>query len=255
MKIFLGLVVALIILYGVNTYLTGKIIAPIKNSAETERPANLHFTLITNDCENCYDMENLVSFLKQQNINVVLEKTISYNDEEAQRIVTENKIGSLPALVITGETFQSQLTHLWQSLSVEPVNDVVVLNDIPPYYSLEENKVVGVVQVIRLVDNSCSECYDVETHMQILPGFGIHIDEPLLYDVSSTEGQELIQKYSITKVPTIILSPDASVYDSLNQVWTQVGTVEKDGWYIFRSVEQMGVYKDLNQNKTIGAEE
>ncbi len=250
---FLGLSIALVILYGINIFLTGGFIESIKASAEDQRPANLHLTLIANDCENCYDMNELVSFIKSQNVKIIQEKNLLFTDKDAQKIMSENNIKSLPALIITGETFQSNIAPLWQNLGVEPVDDVIVLSDIPPYYSLDEKIVVGLVEVIRLTDNSCVECYDVETHMQVLPRFGIYIDRSLTYDISSDNGKKLVEKYNITKVPTTILSPDVSIYNSLVQIWNQVGTVESDGWYVFRATDQMGTYKDLSQNKVINS--
>ena len=252
-NVFLGLVVVLIVLYGVNIYVTGKIISPFKTS-ETERPANLHLALITNDCDSCYDMDNVVSFIKRQtSVKIITEKNLTYADKEAQELVTKNNIKSLPALVITGETLQDNVISLWNSMGAEFVGNVVIASGIPPYYSLDEQKIVGLVQVIKLADNSCVECYDVENHMTILTRFGIYIDKSIPYDISSANGKTLVQKYNITKVPTIILSPDVSVYSSIVQVWDQVGTVETDGWYIFRATEQMGTYKDISQNKIINA--
>lgn len=251
---FFGLVVVLIVLYGVNIFITGNIIGPLKDSAEKERPANLHLALITNDCDNCYDMNNAASFIKRQTtVKVITEKNLTYADKAAQELVSANNIKTLPALVITGETLQDNVMPLWNSMGAEFVGNVVIVNGIPPYYSLDAQKIVGLVQVTKLTDNSCAECYDVENHMAILPRFGIYIDKSIPYDVSSANGKTLVQKYNITKVPTIVLSSDASAYTSLNNVWGDVGTVESDGQYVFRAVEQMGTYKDLARNNVINA--
>jgi hypothetical protein len=247
LKMFFALVVVLIVLYAINIFLTNQIINPIKAAREKERPANLQLTTIAIDCENCYNITNLVSFIKRQNVKIIEEKNLPYTSTEAQKIISENNIKSLPALVISGQVFHQNLAPLWNSLGVQPKNNVVVINNIPPYYSLETQKIVGLVQVILLTDNSCAECYDVNVHMQILPRFGVYISNSLAYDIASTKGKELLQKYNITKVPTILLSPDAAVYDALNSIWNQVGTVEKDGWYVFRATEEMGNYRDLSR--------
>ncbi len=252
--VFLALVVVLVAIYGINIYATNNLLGPIKASAEKQRPANLHLTLVTNDCQNCFDMNQVAAFVKkQENVKIILERNLLDTDKEAQGLIAENKIKSLPALIITGEVSQSNIAPLWDNLGVQPLNGAVVLSDMPPYYSLDARKVVGLVQAIRLTDNSCAECYDVEAHMQILPRFGIYVDKSLTYDISSNNSKELLQKYNITKVPTIILSSDASVYLGLNQIWNQVGTVEEDGSYIFRATEQMGIYKDLSNNTIVNA--
>ena len=253
LNVFIGFVLVLIVLYGINIFITGGVIFPIKASAEESRPANLHLTLIVTDCDNCYDMNNVISFIKRQNVKIIQERSLSYNEEEAQALVSKNNIKSLPAVIITGQVSQSNVANLWNSLGVQPLDNTVIVSGYPPYYSLTENKIVGLVQVIRLTDNSCAECYDVERHMEILPSFGIFVEKSLTYDVSSSNGKNLVQKYNITKVPTTILSPDVSAYASLDSIWDRVGTVEGDGWYVFRATEQMGIYRDLSLNKTVNA--
>ena len=71
------------------------------------------------------------------------------------------------------------------------------------------------------------------------------------YDISSKEGKELIARYKITKIPIIILSPDASAYPSFISAWDGVGTKETNGWFIMRNPELLGTYKDLSTNQIL----
>ena len=73
-------------------------------------------------------------------------------------------------------------------------------------------------------------------------------------DALSGEGQGLISKYKITRVPTILTSPESDQYTNLKNVWKNVGTVESDGWYVFREMQQLrgAVYKDLTTNQIVG---
>ncbi|MDO8618388.1 MAG: hypothetical protein Q7R49_00420, partial [Candidatus Daviesbacteria bacterium] len=73
-------------------------------------------------------------------------------------------------------------------------------------------------------------------------------------DISSVEGKSLLARYGITKVPTILISPEADQYANLKNVWKNVGTVETDGWYVFREMQQLrgAVYKDLTTNQIVG---
>lgn len=251
-NILLGLVVALIVLYAVNVIITGKIIGSIRTE-EKQRPANLHLTLVKPDCENCIDFGTLISAIKQQNVKILQEKNLSYAEAEAKSLVSENNIKSLPALVVKGEVSHPDIASLWDRLGAKPANNVVVISGIPPFYNVAAQKIEGLVQVIKLTDISCVACYDVELHMQILPRFGVFVSNATAYDISSGSGKDLVQKYNIAKVPAILLSPDASVYPAIVQVWSGVGTKEKDGWFVFRNVEQMGTYRDLNQNTIINA--
>ena len=45
----------------------------------------------------------------------------------------------------------------------------------PPYKDLTQNKIIGLVDLTMLTDDSCSNCYDVNTNKQILAGFGMKI--------------------------------------------------------------------------------
>ena len=105
-----------------------------------------------------------------------------------------------------------------------------------------------------LVDDQCSDCYDVSIHKSALERFGVYLSEEETVDYLSGAGKNLVSKYNIKKIPTIILSKNANVYESLNQAWEQVGTIETDGTYVFRDVESMGNYNDLDLNEIVLAE-
>ncbi len=93
------------------------------------------------------------------------------------------------------------------------------------------------VMVTYLTDMSCSECYDVNINSEILRGqFGLKLTESYV-DAGSDEGQELINKYKITRYPTFILSSDAMDSELLSNVWASVGSVESDGALVFRVPE------------------
>ena len=70
-------------------------------------------------------------------------------------------------------------------------------------------------------------------------------------DLSDPKSQELITKYHITKVPTIILSPEAKYYKRLADNWQRDGRVASDGYYIFTAPEKIGTYRDLTTNEII----
>ena len=68
------------------------------------------------------------------------------------------------------------------------------------------------------------------------------------YDINSTEGSALIKKYNITEIPTILYSPETSVYPHFAEAWiNQSNTVESDGWFVFRAVDKVGeVYQNVS---------
>ncbi len=240
-------------LYAINIILAGRIIATVKPSGETNELATLHLTTIKADCEKCFDMQSVATFIASQKVRILTQKNLSSSDAEAKRLMSENGITTLPALVITGKISDPSVSAILERLAAKISGNAAVISGIPPYYNTETQKTEGLVNVIELTDNSCSECYDPELHMQILPRFITYVNNVTDYDISSDAGKELIQKYNITKVPTILLSPDASVYSSLTGIWNSVGTKESDGWHVFRATEQMGIYKDLANNTVVNA--
>lgn len=252
-SIFIVLALALVFLYSVNLVYTNKVFSPIREQAAEQKPASLSFFLIKNDCAKCFDMAGYVAHIKSRNIRAVQENTLGIEDKTAQKLVEQHAIKSLPALVVTGEVSKAPLAQIWSSLGGVQSDSAVVIQGVPPYYELSTGRIVGLVDVVYLADSACPECYDVSEHQAILLGFGIQPDNSLQRDASSDEGKALIKKYGITKLPTILLSPAASVYQGLAQVWPQVGTKEADGWHVFRSVELMGTYKNLSSGKIVNA--
>ena len=87
----------------------------------------------------------------------------------------------------------------------------------------------------------------------ILQQFGVAFKEEKILDVARPEAKSLLQKYNISKIPVIILSPDASVYPSLDKAWKSVGTVADDGWLVMRKAEVLGTYRDLITNQVVSA--
>ena len=116
---------------------------------------------------------------------------------------------------------------------------------------ITEKKVKGLVTLTLLDDKSCIECYNVSLHKLVLDRFNMYIEDERMVDITDSEGKYLINKYSITQVPTIILSGEVSEYTALTNIWDQVGTVEEDGSYVFRKLEVMGTYKDLTADKVV----
>lgn len=107
----------------------------------------------------------------------------------------------------------------------------------------------GKFSLIYLTDKSCSECYEVTGHRPIIEGYAAKPFEERSVDLADPEGQKLVADYGIKKVPTIILNGDLSVYPAFQEIWSQVGTIEEDGAYVFRETEVMGSYLDLETGK------
>lgn len=322
---------------------------------ERNKPALISMTIIKNSgCEECYDINKVVSTIKENNVNVTSERTLEFSDPEAKNLIMQNNIKKLPTVIVTGEINKTgnmdlalknsvllfeQLTPVYYDLALnKEVGKVTLINikdsscknctdlsslptqliragviisdektlDIaqaqeyvakynltkiptvvfssdlsaysgnqilaswdkigtveydgsyilravpPPYKDLSTNSVRGLVDLIYLTDNSCTQCYNVTLHKLILARFGLFLNSEKSIDTSSTEGKNLVSKYKITKVPTIVLSKEAKDYESFVELWSQVGTIENDNVFIFRNFEVLNVpYKDLTTNSVI----
>ncbi len=218
-------------------------------------PGPVKATLIVDlGCKDCSNPGLLEEALKNAGVAFSESQTYPFSGQTGSELMAKYNVTKVPAIILSKEFGDyGQLASSWPQIgSVEPDGAYVLRKIQPPYLDISTKKVVGRVRLVELVDANCTECYDVSLHRSITPRFGIaNFTSMDRYDINSTKGAELAAKYNITKVPTILLSPEASKYESLGAVWPQVGSVENDGWYVFRAAEGMGAYKDLASGKVV----
>ena len=204
-------------------------------------------------CDKCTELSQIIDGLKK-NVKIIDEKEVDINSSEGRSLISKYSIKQAPALILSKELSVYSVSEGWSNVgSIEEDGSYVMRGISPPYTNTSTNKVVGLVGLTMLTDKSCTECYDVTIHKQIIPQFGVaSLGAEKTVDVSDGEGKALIKRYDIKLVPTIILSKDAEVYPALKQIWQKVGSVEDDGTYIFRKLSDLGVpYKDLTTGETV----
>lgn len=206
-------------------------------------------------CKKCNDLGILVSQIKQSGIKIAAEKNLTPDSAEGKEIINKYGIDFAPALILSKDAGVYQLIQqAWSQIGTKEIDGNYVLRAVnPPYINLTTGKLRGLVKAIYLTDKSCADCYDASVHKQILTSpqsFAILLDEEETFDVSDTNGKELILRYNITQVPTIIISDEAGAYPS-SQALRQFFSVEKDGYYIFRTAQVMGTYKDLAAGQVV----
>ena len=258
----LGLVVALAAIIWV-AYLSGIFITfqsnltlneKIAEAKEAERPADISIVILQeSSCQDCSNLTPLLDAIKKENVKINSEKTVEITSPEGMELINKYSITKVPALVISGEIEkEANLKAMWPQLG-EVKEDTFILRQVgAPYVLIDSGDVIGRIKWVMLTDTSCTECYDVANHEIILKQFGVPTQDQQVINSQLSDGKELIAKYKIKLVPTIILTGDVGAYPSLINVWSQVGTIEEDGAYIFREgVKQMGIYKDLTTNEII----
>jgi len=201
-------------------------------------------------CPECFNTSEFTNYLAGTFGVAFSNRTVlAENSSDALLLLSKYNITRLPAFLFSEDaSLYPYIQQSWEQFgTVEPDGRLVYRSTIPPYKDLAANKTVGIVTLIELVDQNCTSCYNVSVHHDTLRNsVGMYFFNRTTLDVNSSAGAELVQRYNITEVPTIILSSDALIYPGLNQSWTQMGSIEKDGWLVFRSVDKLGVtYKDL----------
>ncbi|MBS3149516.1 hypothetical protein J4455_02365 [Candidatus Woesearchaeota archaeon] len=213
---------------------------------------SINLVIIENEnCKECIDMSIAVSEFKNLNIKFNDEKKYSF--AEADKLINKYKIEKIPALILSPEASKYKvITDIWDKVGTVENDGYFVLRNInPPYLDLKTNEIKGIVNLIMLYDENCKECYDVTKHKLAIAKIKMYIKNEEKIDINSKEGKELIQKYKITKIPTILLSKEAMDYPQFDFIWSSVGDTADDGTLVFRNVETMGTYKDLKTNKII----
>ncbi len=200
-------------------------------------------------CEKCFDFSRVTDFFEQSSIILNSKNIVEYQSPEGQELVRKFAINKTPVLIVTKNIQEyPQVAHLWERLPLtEKENQLIIDPLLPPYRDLlASGSIKGLVNAIFLKDETCTDCYDVvEINKQILDGSGVVLASETIVDVSSPAGKELLTKYNITKVPAVLLSPETSEYITLAQAWSQLGTVETDGWFVERNLELLGKSRDL----------
>lgn len=258
-KIIIGLALAFlaIAIYGNYIVYSSNAIVGEKLAAATEaaRPANIEITkILAQSCVDCFDVAQVEGAIGQLNVKIS-EKTLDYASSEAKQLISRYAIKKIPAILITGETEKAAI-RFWSQVGTTENDGTLVMRFGAPYVDPSSGTELGKAELINIADKSCGACYNVSMQENILKsGFGFVFSGIKTYDVNSTDGARLVSQYNITKVPTILISPDAKYYEGMQGIWKQVGTIEADGWYVFRDMQALNgvTYRDLSLNKTVNA--
>ncbi len=213
--------------------------------------------LVTNvldsSCKDCADLSELTNFLKTNGVVISEEKKFEYNSADGVVAINTFGVEKIPAIIISKNVLEySAVGEVWKSLNTTEKNGFFTVNaPSPPYRDVKSGELKGFVDVIYLKDSSCKSCYNVSANRDIID-FHSAIGKESDVDVNSTEGQELVKKYKIEKVPIVLMSPAAGEYSRLKAGWTaEAGTIESDGWFVMRNPQILGNYKDLKTNSEV----
>lgn len=206
-------------------------------------------------CAQCFDITQFSDQLEGVGVSIGSERALDAAEPDAKAMIARYSITKIPTMLISSEALQYPvIAQVWEQVGTSEADGMLVMRNItPPYKDLADSKVHGHVTITYLVDKSCATCYNASMHSIVLAeSFGMRFKEEKYVDISTKPGQDLVKKYGIKYVPTLLLDKEAEFYSALGEAWTDVGDQAADGTYVFRKVDQLAgiTYKDLATNTT-----
>lgn len=241
-KLYWGLGIALVVfalinLFQINAFGTAIDQRLVELKEEMRAPA-IEVTLVSvSSCPECYDITAVMSMLKFAGANVTKERTFDYNTTEGQAIVETYGIAKLPTAIISGELNKSSsLLATLTKIGEEKKGSYVFTALQPPYLEISSNEIRGKISLVHLRKANCTECYDLSPIIQEYSSLGLVFADQEVVDADSGRGKALIERYNITKLPTIILDSEAHAYEGFVSLWPQVGSIEEDESLVMRLI-------------------
>src|SRR3989344_2210744 len=78
--------IVVVILFIINLFFVTSLTSSLKQkfleAEEAARPANIELTIINANCNNCFDIDTVVSTIKSGNVNITNEQTLNANDTQ-----------------------------------------------------------------------------------------------------------------------------------------------------------------------------
>ena len=245
-NLIIGVIVILIIVGGFLAYTYRK---NFISSGESPELIELQVIALSVDCESCIDEETALQIVRDSPaIKLTKERVVESDSSKGIALIKKYGIEKLPAFIFVGDVGKLP------SDNFKIVDNCAVLEPVvPPYIEVSTGDVRGIIDITYLVDKNCEECYDPQMLKSLFEqNFFMLFGKETEIDISSKQGKALLLKHSISKIPTLIFSSEASLHPLMFQIWPQIGK-ESSGEYILTELQQMpGItYKDLVTDELI----
>lgn len=113
----------------------------------------------------------------------------------------------------------------------------------------EEQARPASVEVTLLLDKSCSSCSDLSGALEFIKQRNVSITSEQILDWQETQAQELIQKYGIKRIPTLLIGGELDKDKQLKQVMDKTGSIV-DGTFVMTNV--LPPYVDISTGAVRG---
>ena len=216
-------------------------------------PAKISIVSIVDPlCSDCSSIDPLITQVKKDHVNVTSETTLDFTSNEASQLIKKYNIDLIPTIIISSNEFnKTSLLNQWKKLGTAESDGSLVLRTLnPPYVNVSQGRTVGRVTLTLIKDSTCTGCFDITSLVRQIKASGVSIVSESEIDYASEQAKSLLEKYMITKVPTIIMSSDVDEYSNIKTTWARQGSVEEDGSYILREISPP--YRNLTEGRIVG---
>ncbi len=107
----------------------------------------------------------------------------------------------------------------------------------------EESSKPAAIQLAIITDKNCPDCFPIHAAAAAVKATNVNVTEEKEVDYSTAEAKELIKKYGIETIPTIIITGETNKTP-------QSGFVEQNNALVFQKPEPPFI--DLHQNMVVG---
>lgn len=205
----------------------------LKEMQKEKIPAKVSLLIIEGeDCEDCFDITTTLASLKAKKLEIVEESTIGYDSDEAKELIEKYGLEKFPVIIVTGEIDKAKrITNFIKK------EDGFVFDKITPPYTDSDGEIRGSVKATVVLNENCDECSDLNFILDSFEMAGVAIESKNNYDLRSSEGKNLIDKYDIKNLPVLLLDEEIKYYEDIEDAWSQLGTIEEDGTRVLRQVD------------------
>jgi len=115
--------------------------------------------------------------------------------------------------------------------------------------AIDEAKRPTKLMLIGINVEGCTDCYDINQVISGLEKLNVNITTKDIFDWKSPQVSELIQKYNIKNVPTLLVFGEINKSPSITSFWSSYGEKREDALVL---TKQTPLYYDFATGKEIG---
>lgn len=190
------------------------------------------------NCKECTSLSKLKTQLERSGIKIGGYDMVPYSSDEGKELISENSITFLPALLISKDIEEYWWAFSGIKSSLAEKEDYYRFSEpLFPYQDIATQQVKGKVKITYVTNNSCEDCLNITKIKASFQQLGVYIDSEKYADVNSIDGKNMLIKYNITAIPTLVLSKEIIDYTNIKSTLEAVGTFEKDNAFVFRKLD------------------